>query len=338
MNMNKLRHLFLVSMLALVACTSTPTQKDAPTSSAKGSDAVVLVTVDGATLTQDDLIRDMPKGWTGDDSVTFAKMYVDNWVLKQLKMKRATELLPLYEEYIERLVEDYRQSLIMRQLDQHYIDNDIDHIVTDQQIATYYRAHASEFKLNHNEVKGIIVKVDKSFRNTKTLTTALVEARKTQDVTEIMALAEKLNLNVTDLTAKWITFSDFLAYLPTVSTNSYDYLLSNSSAQVMHSDDATFHFIFTDVARKGSTSPLELVVDDIQRRLYAERRADIVSSYEEELRREALVGKRITFHDKAVEQLLGYEERLMADDDKVDTEIIVESVEESESENESDNE
>jgi hypothetical protein len=95
------------------------------------------------------------------------------------------------------------------------------------------------------------------------------------------------------MTDKWYTFSDFLGCLPTVRTNSYDHLLSNTSAQVMHSDGVTFHFIFTDVVRKGSAEPLELVEEDIQRRLYAERRADIVSDYEDDLRRSALSDERI---------------------------------------------
>ena len=334
MNMNKLRHLLLLGMLAVLSCTTTPPEQSEETLSESAESVVTLVTVDDATLTLDDLLRDMPKGWTGDDSVTFAKMYVDNWVLKQLKMKRAEEVLPQYEESIERLVEDYRQSLIMRQLDQYYIDNDIDHDVTEQQVLTYYRAHASQFKLNHNVVKGVIVKVPKSFKNTKTLSTALVETRESQDVSEIMALAEKLNLNVTDMTAKWETFSDFLGYLPTLRTNNYDHLLSNSSAQVMHSDDAMFYFIFTDVVRKGNTSPLELVEEDIQRRLYAERRADIVSSYEVSLRRDAMGESRVTFHDEELEKLMGYDTRLMMPLDDSQREIVVKSIEESENENE----
>ena len=333
MNMQKLRHLFWIGVLSIVACTTTPPKEKAVVAG-KSMPVASLVTVDGATLTHDDLLRDMPKGWSGDDSVTFAKMYVDNWVLKQLKMKRAEELLPQYEESIERLVEDYRQSLIMRQLDQYYIDNDIDHVVTEQQVVAYYRAHISEFTLNHHKVKGVVVKVPQSFRNTKTLTTALVEARKSQSVAEVMALVEKLNLDVTDMTDKWYTFSDFLGCLPTVRTNSYDHLLSNTSAQVMHSDGVTFHFIFTDVVRKGSAEPLELVEEDIQRRLYAERRADIVSDSEDDLRRSALSDERIKFYDASLEQLMDSDARLLVAPDVQSEVVVVEAADESESDNE----
>jgi hypothetical protein len=239
-------------------------------------------------------------------------MYVDTWVIKQLKLERAGEVLPTYEESIERLVEDYRQSLIMRQLDQYYIDNDIDHEVTDEQIVAYYRANSAAFKLDHHKVRGVIVKTPKDFRNTKTLTTALATVRSSQDISEVEALAEKLSLQVIDLTQSWETYNDFLGNLPTVRTRNYDNLLSSTKAQNMSSDDALFYFIFTDVARKGSVAPLESVEDDIRRRLYSERRAEVVLAYEDQLRGEAMQRGDIVFHDELLEGVLGYEARLEA--------------------------
>lgn len=328
MNMNKLLYIALLCSMSFMACNNAPEDDN------KGAQEVavdnILVEVDGAVLTRDEFLRDMPNGWVGEDSLIFAKMYVDNWVLKQLKMRRASDVLPTYEESIERLVEDYRQSLIMRQLDQYYIDADITHNVTDKQIAEYYKTHASKFKLSHNVVKGVIVKVPETFENTKTLKTALSEVRSSGSLLELMALAEKLSLDVTDLTNKWYTYSDFLGYLPTVRTRNYDNLLSITTPQHIPSDDAIFYFIFTDVVRAGSVSPFELVEEDIMRRMYAERRAEIVYQYEQELRREAVADDRILFHDNNLEQLMDYSTRLSAQDENDDMiDIVVQEVEES---------
>lgn len=332
MIMNKPLYLLFVGSLAtLVSCSTTQHKPSAESAQPEE----LLVVVGENKLTRDDFVRDMPKGLTGVDSITFAKMYVDSWVIKQLKMGRAGEVLPTYEESIERLVEDYRQSLIMRQLDQYYIDNDIDHEVTDEQIAAYYRANSAAFKLDHHKVRGVIVKAPKDFRNTKTLTTALNTVRSSKDISEVEALAEKLSLQVIDLTQTWETYNDFLGNLPTVRTRNYDNLLSNTSAQNMSSDDALFYFVFTDVARKGSVAPLESVEDDIRRRLYSERRAEVVMSYEDELRREAMQKGGIVFHDKLLEEVLDYEARLEAvtseeQADEVAAMVMPQSVEEEE--------
>lgn len=264
----------------------------------------LIVSVDNKNLTTEMLKRDMPKGLQGMDSVTFAKMYIENWVVKQLKMSRASELLPSYQEPIERLVEDYRQSLIMRQLDQYYIDQAIDHDVTEKQILSYYRAHSASFKLDHHKVRGVIVKAPADFRNTKTLKTALNNVRKSGDVAEISALAEKMSLQLTDMSASWVAYTDFLSNLPTVRTNSYESFLTKSTVQQMSSDEAHFYFVIIDVARKGSVAPIECVEEDIHRLLYSERRAEIVRRYEDELMRGAFDQSRIVVADSAIMQFM----------------------------------
>lgn len=290
-----MRNLFHISALCAVitmtACGSTA-QKEVSEPDANN----IIAAVDGNILTTEDLQRDMPAGITGMDSITFARMYIDNWVLTELKINHATTILPTYESDIERLVEDYRRSLIIRSLDQYYVDHSIDLDINDQQILAHYRSNKAAFRLDHTKVQGIVVRVPKAFRNTSTLTTALKRA-KTGDSSEVIALCEKHQLDIVDLSTAWVSFDDFLSYLPTERKRSYDYLLDNNNAQQMSGDDATFHFIITDIARKGTTAPLECVKENIRRMLYSERRATIVKQYEDELRQKAMVEGRVVIGD-----------------------------------------
>ncbi|MBQ8205158.1 MAG: hypothetical protein IJZ78_04980 [Alistipes sp.] len=288
----------------------------------------VVAQVDGSVLLRSDIARDMPSGLTGVDSITFSRMYIENWVLSRLKMRRAEEVLSSYERDIERLVEGYRQSLIMRQLDQYYVDSSIDLEITDKQLASYYRANAASFKLDHHMVRGVVVKTPRSFRNTTTLTTALKSVAKSGSAEEVRALAEKHNLQLTDYTGQWASYSDFLSSLPTVRSSSYNDLLGRSGVQQMSSDDANFYFIIVDVARKGETAPMECVEDDIRRRIYAERRAEIVGRYEAELKREAVTAGRVNVADSLLLSSMGYspeEVETKSEMPAVD-EIIVEEV------------
>lgn len=266
----------------------------------------VVATVDNKTLLSSDIKRDMPKELSGVDSVTFAKMYIENWVLNQLKMRRAEEVLSSHQADIERLVEGYRQSLIMRQLDQYYIDNTIDLEVTDKQLSAYYRANSASFKLDHDKVRGVVVKAPKNFRNISTLTTALKGVAKRGDAEEVRALCEKHNLQFSDLMAQWVTYSDFLSNLPTERSSSYAALLGKSGVQQMSSDSANFYFVIVEVARKGEVAPLECVKEDIKRRLYAERRSDIVGKYEAELKRDAIVSGRVSVADSTLLRSMSY--------------------------------
>lgn len=298
--MRKLNYI-LCTLIAAVAVSCSDGDKGG---NAKLDDDVIAM-VDGVELRIDDVMRDMPAGITGADSTTFMRMYVDNWVLNRLKMKRAEEVLTSSED-IERLVEGYRQSLMMRQLDQYYIDKMLDVEITDKQISAYYRAHSAAFKLDHNVVQGVVVKVPKSFRNTTTLTTAMQNSAKAKDWSELYALAEKHSLSVVDMTSQWVSYSDFLSNLPTERSRTYNDLISKSSVQQMSSDDANFYFIITDRALKGELAPIASVESDIRRRLYAERRDQIVAEYEAELKRESVEKGRVLLRDEALLKSMGY--------------------------------
>ena len=272
--------------------------------SSKLDDDVIAV-VDNIELRIDDVMRDMPVGITGADSTTFVRMYVDNWVLNHLKMKRAEEVLTSSDD-IDRLVEGYRQTLMMRQLDQYYIDKTLDLEITDKQIAAYYRANSAAFKLDHNVVQGVVVKVPKKFRNTSTLTTAMQNSAKAKDWQELDALAEKHLLSVTNMTSQWVSYSDFLSNLPTERSRTYNDLISKSTVQQMSSDDANFYFIITDRALKGEIAPMASVESDIRRRLYAERRAEVIREYEAELKRQSVEEGRVMVRDEVLLKSMSY--------------------------------
>ena len=282
--------LFVATMFA--ACGSG----DAFIGGAKGKR--VVATVDDKELLLRDVLADMPEGLTGIDSATFVRMYTDNWVLNQLKVVRANEVLTSHKD-IDRLVEDYRQSLIMRQLDQYYVDQELVTDITSREIAAHYRMHSSQFVLDHHKVRGVVVRVSDKFRNTSALSEAMRNVLN-DGMVELNAFAEKHELQITDLSCEWVTFSDFLSYLPTVRTRSYDNILQKGKVQSMKSDDIVFYFIIVDVVKKGSVAPLECVEDDIRRMLYAERRSEIVKRYEQQLKFEAVESGRVTIDDSVL--------------------------------------
>ncbi len=298
--MRKLNYI-LWTIIATVAISCSVSDNDGN----KQYDEDVIAAVDGIELRIADVMRDMPAGITGADSVTFMRMYVDNWVLNHLKMKRAKEVLTSSED-IERLVEGYRQSLMMRQLDQYYIDKMLDMEITDKQISAYYRAHSAAFRLDHNVVQGVVVKVPKTFRNTTTLTTAMKNSAKAEDWAELDAMAEKHSLSVTNMTAQWVSYSDFLSNLPTERSRTYNDLITKSTVQQMSSDDAIFYFIITNRALKGEIAPLTSIESDIRRRLYAERRDEVVKEYEAELKRTSVEEGRIMLRDEALLKSMSY--------------------------------
>ena len=285
----------VIYIFSLIVATTVVACSNGDSIMGRNKNNRVVATVDDNELKLGEILRGMPEGLTGADSATFAKMYIDNWVLNNLKLARAEKVLTTQEE-VNRLVEGYRQSLIMRQLDQYYLDEELNTEITDEQIRTHYKLYSQQFTLDHDKVKGIVVRVSKDFRNSSSLREALGEASK-NGAQEISAMAEKHDLQISDLTSEWVTFSDFLSYLPTVRTRSYDNLLSKGKVQTMTADDVIFYFTITDIVQRGKKAPIESVTEDIRRMIYAERRSLIIERYEEELKREAMAEQRIEIDD-----------------------------------------
>lgn len=67
------------------------------------------------------------------------------------------------------MVEEYRQALLIRKLNQLYVDRSIDTTFTDDEITAYYNAHKADFRLDRTLVKGRIVQFGEGYRQARKL-------------------------------------------------------------------------------------------------------------------------------------------------------------------------
>lgn len=257
----------------------------------------LLARAGGKELHLRDVASVVPKGVTGDDSVAFLEVYVDRWVGKQLKLKEAGVLFSSSEEDIDKMVEEYRQALLIRKLEQFYVDRSIDTTFTDDEIAAYYNSHLADFRLDRTLVKGRVVQMDREGRQAaklKTLLTATSEAQQ-RDLRDI---CEKNNFKVTDLRSSWVDFSEFLSYLPTLRSENYDSMLATQQVQTMRDNRYFYYFHIGDVRREGSPIPLDQLKPTIRRILFNQRQNEVIRRHEEELYTRALDKGDVKVYEK----------------------------------------
>ena len=240
------------SALLLAGCRELPRYFTSDTTIARAG---------GKELRMRDVRSVVPQGLSGDDSAAFMKVYVDRWIVKQLKLEEAETLFSSSAGDIDRMVEEYRQALLIRQLDQHYVDRSIDTVFTDDEIAAYYNAHKADFRLDRTIVKGRIVQQQQDFSD----------------------ICEKNNFTVNDFRDQWIDFPEFLSYLPTLRSQNYDPVLASSAVQEMRDSHSRYYFQIDAVMREGEAIPLERLRDNIRRILFNRRKSEIIRRHEEEL-------------------------------------------------------
>lgn len=241
-----------------------------------------LARVGRTELYRRDVVSAVPQGMSGEDSVAFVELFIDRWIKKQLKLREADRLFSESAEDIDRQVEEYRQSLLIRKLDQYYVDRTIDTAFTDDEIAAYYKAHRSDFLLDRTIVRGRILRFDECYRQAKKLLELMASpsAERQQDFRDLCAKNEFL---LTDFTEAWVDFQEFLSYLPTLRSQNYDSALDVRGVQQMRDAHDRYYYQIEAVLRAGEPIPLELVRGNIRRILFNRRQSELIRSHEEEL-------------------------------------------------------
>ena len=264
-----------IALLAVVSCRELPDYL-------VGSSTLARVGREELSITE--VKQAIPSNLKGEDSVVFAKHYIDKWLVRQLKIEEADQLFPGSVNDIEKMVEDYRQTLLTGKVDQYYVEKLMNNELSDKDIADYYNTHKSDFTLDRTLVKGRILRFDGSYRQSKRLkeqmrkaTTSPTDAKTFSDV------CEKNGFVLSDFRSEWINFSDFLGNLPTTRSQDYDPLLNKMDIQEMEANGTRYYFDFTSVCRKGNVAPLESVSENIRRILLTQRRSEIIKAHEEEI-------------------------------------------------------
>ena len=263
------------ALLTLISCRELPDYL-------VGSNTLARVGRNELSITE--VKQAIPSNLRGEDSIAFAKHYVDKWLVRQLKIEEADELFPSSVNDIEKMVEDYRQTLLTGKVDQYYVDKLMNNELSDKDIADYYNTHKSDFTLDRTLVKGRILRFDGAYRQSKRLKEQMRKASASPtDAKTFSDVCEKNGFVLTDYRSEWINFSDFLANLPTTRSQDYDPLLDKMDIQEMEANGTRYYFDFTSVCRKGNVAPLESVSENIRRILLTQRRSEIIKTHEEEI-------------------------------------------------------
>lgn len=140
----------LAAVLAMVSCQN----------SRNGSGDRVIATIYNKTLYQSDLQSVMYEGISANDSIVRAKAFIDNWIRRQLLIHQAESNIDKSELDFSKQIEDYRNSLIIYKYESLLIEQNLDTVVTDAEVAKYIEDN-SAFGMEKETVRLIILNIRK---------------------------------------------------------------------------------------------------------------------------------------------------------------------------------
>ena len=140
----------LMLVLTLVSCQNSGNGKN---------DKPVAAIYDNV-LYQSDLQDILYDGISVNDSIVRTKAFIDNWIRRQLLIHQAENNLDKSELDCLKEIEDYRNSLIIYKYESLLISQNLDTVVSDEEIEKYINDNAL-FDMNKDAVRSIILNIRK---------------------------------------------------------------------------------------------------------------------------------------------------------------------------------
>lgn len=236
------------------------------------------------------------------DSALVAECYVNQWVMRQVKLQEAERVLASEIAGIEQMVEEYRGSLLVGRLEQRYLAGKIDTLITDAMVREHFEAHRNDFLMDRTILKGRIVRLPDNYRQSVKLFN-LMGSKSEEKQQDFLDLCEKNNLDLYTFDS-WVDFSEFLSYLPVRRDKNYDYVLEGKEIRQMADADSKYFIQIDAVIRKGEQAPLERVEDLVRKILFNRRRGEIVTFYNDSLMEAAKLQGAIRIGEEVVESVV----------------------------------
>lgn len=140
----------LMLVLALVSCQN----------SGNGKNDKPVAAIYDKVLYQSDLQDILYDGISVNDSIVRTKAFIDNWIRRQLLIHQAENNLDKSELDCLKEIEDYRNSLIIYKYESLLISQNLDTLVSDEEIEKYINDNAL-FDMNKDAVRSIILNIRK---------------------------------------------------------------------------------------------------------------------------------------------------------------------------------
>ena len=219
------------------------------------------------------------------DSIVWVTNYTNNWVKTALLVNKAKQnLTPKQLDFTNQL-EKYRNSLITYTYETELIRQQLDTIITDSQIETYYQEHQNDFILIKNIVRAMYVVIE----NNKKIEKHFMKLFQLPDSVLLDSLEYNCKQYSNDYyldTAAWLPFDDVLKSIPVKTYNKELFLKNNRFIKVK--DKSNIYLInFVDFKIKNDISPLELEEENIRSIILNSRKTDFIKSLHEKLYNDA---------------------------------------------------
>lgn len=253
-----------------------------------------ILEVEGKFLYKDDLEKVIPKTANKIDSTEIAERYIKKWVTDVLMYENGRRNLQNASD-IDKQVEEYRKTLVIHQYEQALIEERVKNSVTEQEMQQFYTTYSSQFALQDNLVKGVLLILPKNAQNIDQARAWVKSSNeKSLENLEKYSLTNAISF---DYMNEWTPFSEVIKKAPFKVEDSRSFISQKSFSEI--SDSTKVYMLrVTHAAVTGQTEPFEEAREKIKTIMMNKRQSDFVIQFENDIYNDAVKDGAINFFEK----------------------------------------
>lgn len=276
---------YLLLILSLFSCKKE---------TAFNSEKTPILEVAGKFLYKDEIDKIVPSDASVIDSADIAERYIKRWVTDVLMFENAQRNINNLTE-INKLVEEYRKSLIIHEYEQALVRLHVSDKIKESEVEEFYNQYKSQLVAKENQIKGILLilpnespKLDEVRKWVRTINSESLEKIEKYSLQHAVSF---------DYFNKWTSFSEVNKKIPLQIENSRDFLQSTKHKEISDSTK-TYFLTIQDAIIIGQIEPFDLAHDKVFTILLNKKKNDFIIGFEKEVYNDALRYDDINFFNK----------------------------------------
>ncbi|NVJ88816.1 MAG: hypothetical protein HWD82_05185 [Flavobacteriaceae bacterium] len=248
----------------------------------EGNSSEIVAIVNTEKLFKKDLNEILPNEITKEDSTILVRSYINDWAVKQLLLKKAESNSSQEElDEINKLVKDYRESLMINNYKEMLINQQLDTVVNQQEIDTFYYKNKANFRLNEELIQIKYLHFDNKVINKN----ELIKLFKSNKIEDLEAL-EKQQLSFKSFQfndSVWLRLDNVLLKVPFLKEN----LLKKIQFTQKQDSLGVYLASVKDVLIRNDIAPLSYVESTIKQMILHKRKIELIREIEKILVQDA---------------------------------------------------
>ena len=258
------------------------------------NDRIPIAKVHDSFLYREDVEAIIPEKIDKEDSLLFVSSYIDKWARQQLLLKKAKINLDKEEESINVLVEQYRQDLLINKYKEAIVKQELDTLVTQIDIDSFYNENKEIFKLNEELVKFRYIYFGNDILNPKEFISLFKLDNYKSD---IKIMEQELQLKSYSLNDSiWIKYDEVIRKTPFIKNYEKNKFLRKNNS--IHKEDASGVYLVKvkDVLLRNQIAPISYALPTIKQMILHKRKLELLRKIEETLTDDAIKNKEFQIY------------------------------------------